>query len=445
MRSKIESLLHTMLLEIRKVELPLDVIDSVNVGEGKHINDEGIIKQTIKEDVIVSHTIESKPVLVHNPSNISSARKMAEITDDELASSVQTLPEYEIPQRPRHLHPVSMQKQLGLFGSSQGSKNTTLDRYFGISGRNNLAMNLKGENHSTSHADKFNIPQNTMENIVERKILPAKVDDPKHSFGKKPVQDKQNATKTQPRKLDDNNQSDKKPGQNLHNEKEINNVDKCEKTETLDSVLKEIVGDESNSALKSSVTVPYTKSSPVLPKKGLSIGSISQPKRQLIQLQVPNEHLKNNGRRPGLTIRPPPPRMDEWYKRILCLDYFAVVGLSSEITAEGLQAEAMLKVPLTFRSSQHYMDIFRPLVLEEFKAQLQQSYDQMSLSDGMTTCVLRLMSLEKVDDFDVGRFTADAGADAPARAWFENDLLLISRQPFDDSSQAVHMIGKVLE
>ncbi|KAH7295384.1 hypothetical protein KP509_27G044200 [Ceratopteris richardii] len=88
------------------------------------------------------------------------------------------------------------------------------------------------------------------------------------------------------------------------------------------------------------------------------------------------------------------------------------------------------------------MDVFRPLVLEEFRAQMQQSYQQLTFSDD-TTGIFRLMSVEKIDDFDVGRFTGEPGADGLASSCFENDLLLLSRLPFQVSDQEVHMIGKV--
>ena len=89
-------------------------------------------------------TIDTKPLLVHNPSEtVCSVNESQEVTDKNLNNRVQTLPEFEIPQRPRHLHPISMQKQLGIFGSNHGSKNATLDRYFGTSKLSNVTMNSK--------------------------------------------------------------------------------------------------------------------------------------------------------------------------------------------------------------------------------------------------------------------------------------------------------------
>ena len=96
------------------------------------------------------------------------------------------------------------------------------------------------------------------------------------------------------------------------------------------------------------------------------------PKRQLIHLQIPLENNKGRFDRLQSGMRKcKPPRLDDWYKRILELNYFSVVGISlSGSETENLQASNLTQVPTSFLSPDHYMDIFRPLVLEEFKAQL---------------------------------------------------------------------------
>lgn len=89
------------------------------------------------------------------------------------------------------------------------------------------------------------------------------------------------------------------------------------------------------------------------------------------------------------------------------------------------------------------MKIFQPLVLEEFKSQLQRSHGELNLSDGSTSGVLRLMSLERVDEFQVGRFVAEAGSDGAARACADNEMLLLSRQQFQSGPQSCHLLAKV--
>eukprot|EP00850_Spirogloea_muscicola_P001467 SM000005S17264 [mRNA] locus=s5:1111561:1129649:+ [translate_table: standard] len=163
-----------------------------------------------------------------------------------------------------------------------------------------------------------------------------------------------------------------------------------------------------------------------------------QVKRQVIQLGVPGQ----DGAKPGLQglrrnkaiLRRPPPRLDDWYKRILVLDYFEVVGLSSHGGGEANQNHQMSRVPIIFQSIEHYVDVFRPLLLEELRAQLRRSHEELpalSQSGGADGAFcIRLMSLERVDDFQMGRFRADAGpADAAARQCSDSDLLLLSKLP----------------
>ncbi|KAH9305772.1 hypothetical protein KI387_010176, partial [Taxus chinensis] len=168
-------------------------------------------------------------------------------------------------------------------------------------------------------------------------------------------------------------------------------------------------------------------------------------KRQLIYLQAPLEQDKDSFARLHAGMKKnKPPRLDEWYKPILELDYFVVVGISlSDREPENLPVGPLTEVPSSFLSPDHYMDVFRPLVLEEFKAQLRRSFEEVSSPEEMCCGSLRLLSLEKVDDFQLVRFMAEGGEDAASRGCFENDLVLLSRQPFQTVSQNVHMIGKV--
>jgi len=205
-----------------------------------------------------------------------------------------------------------------------------------------------------------------------------------------------------------------------------------------DLLLKEMVSgsqdDPLEAALDAARNVPTLLPKPPAP-----------PKRQLIHLQVPFENDKGRfDRLQGGMKKYKPPRLDDWYKRILELNYFSIVGISlpgSE--TEYLQAINLTEVPTSFLSPDHYMDVFRPLVLEEFKAQLRHSFEEVSSPEDMCFGNLNLLSLEKVDDFHLGRFMPDAGEDAVASGCSENDLVLLSRKPFQTVSENLHMIGKV--
>lgn len=168
-------------------------------------------------------------------------------------------------------------------------------------------------------------------------------------------------------------------------------------------------------------------------------------KRQVMTLQMPGEQI-----RPAIIVsrpvqeRAPPPKLDMWFRQILSLDYFTTVGLECLWVEDRLEPAPLTKVPLTFSSVEKYKEVFQPLVLEEFKAQLGNSFKELSVSDGKTCAVLRLMSLERVDDFQIGRFLTDGQEDA-ARAWLENDLLLLTRHRLEPNEpQSCHLLAKVL-
>ncbi|KAL3682269.1 hypothetical protein R1sor_000291 [Riccia sorocarpa] len=178
---------------------------------------------------------------------------------------------------------------------------------------------------------------------------------------------------------------------------------------------------------------------------GLKDHLSKNPRRKLVRLELPGEGGKGGTvvKTPEFVIKPRVvPRMDDWLKRILSLNYLSLVGVSDDDDPVNF-GERLEKVPLMFRSSDHYMETFRPLVMEEFKAQLQRAHGELNLSDNSTVGVLRLMSLERVDDFQLGRFMSEAGSDAAPRACAENELVLLSRQPMSVGQQTCHLLAKV--
>ncbi|XP_068501053.1 helicase SEN1 isoform X3 [Phaseolus vulgaris] len=166
-------------------------------------------------------------------------------------------------------------------------------------------------------------------------------------------------------------------------------------------------------------------------------------KRQVIQLKTPFENRSGCLRKledPMKRFRPP--RLDDWYKAILEINYFATIGLSSTRKDENQIVNKLKEVPVCFQSPEQYVEIFQPLVLEEFKAQLQNSFLEMSSWEEMFYGVLSVMSIERIDDFHIVRFVHDDGA-SKSRSFSENDFLLLTKDPPKKSSQDVHMVGKV--
>lgn len=232
-------------------------------------------------------------------------------------------------------------------------------------------------------------------------------------------------------------------GHQKHDAENIAGISSVHKPSTVcrssdDFCLKEMVSGSKDDPLEAALDAARNMPT-LLPKPP------APPKRQVIHLQMPVENDKGRfDRLQGGMKRYKPPRLDDWYKRILELNYFSIVGISlpgSE--TEDLQAINLTEVPISFRSPDHYVDVFRPLVLEEFKAQLKHSFEEVSSPEDMCFGKLHLLSLEKVDDFHLGRFMPDAGEDAAARGCSENDLVLLSLEPFQTVSENVHMIGKV--
>ncbi|XP_027925955.1 helicase SEN1 isoform X3 [Vigna unguiculata] len=167
-------------------------------------------------------------------------------------------------------------------------------------------------------------------------------------------------------------------------------------------------------------------------------------KRQVIQLKTPFENKSGYLRKledPMKRFRPL--RLDDWYKAILEIDYFATIGLSSKRKDENQTVNKLKEVPVYFQSPEQYVEIFQPLVLEEFKAQLQNSFLEMSSWEEMLYGVLSVMSIERIDDFHMVRCVHDDGDSAKCRSFAENDFLLLTKDPPQKSSHDVHMVGKV--
>ncbi|KAK7841514.1 putative helicase magatama 3 [Quercus suber] len=208
-------------------------------------------------------------------------------------------------------------------------------------------------------------------------------------------------------------------------------------SKTSDTVLKEIVRDSEDDPFELALKSARIQQS-VLSK------STSLPKRQVIQLKSPFESRFGRLHRLEAGVkRFKPPRLDDWYRPILELDYFATVGLASA-SEDGTRTVSKLKeVPVCFQSPEQYMEIFRPLVLEEFKAQLNSSFLEMSSWEEMYVGSLSVMSVERVDDFHLVRFIYDDNDSAASRTFSENDLVLLTKEPLQKSSHDIHMIGKV--
>ncbi|KAL4205316.1 hypothetical protein AMTRI_Chr01g114000 [Amborella trichopoda] len=165
------------------------------------------------------------------------------------------------------------------------------------------------------------------------------------------------------------------------------------------------------------------------------------PKRQVIQLEMLSNHKSH--RSDGTVQRFRPPRLDDWYKPILELDYFSLVRLGAGNEDEIPNLTDLKEVPVCFQSPEHYVEVFRPFVLEEFKAQLLSSYADTSSLDDMCSGTVRLVSVERIDDFHLIRCIPGDRESAVFRGCYENDLVLLTRQPFQNAPQNVHMVGKV--
>ncbi|CAI9114585.1 OLC1v1015339C1 [Oldenlandia corymbosa var. corymbosa] len=164
-------------------------------------------------------------------------------------------------------------------------------------------------------------------------------------------------------------------------------------------------------------------------------------KRQVIQLNIPNE---NRSWRTNSELRRfKGPRLDDWYKPILELDYFVTVGLASSYKDSERTACKLKEVPVSFKSPEEYVEVFQPLVLEEFKAQLRNSLQEMTSMDIMDYGGLSILSVERIDDFHIVRCAHEDTDPAGYRILMENDLILLTKKPLSQLNHDVHMVGKV--
>lgn len=167
--------------------------------------------------------------------------------------------------------------------------------------------------------------------------------------------------------------------------------------------------------------------------------SILVPKRQVVQLPVPVGRRQGSGSKVTSTRRLQPPKLGSWFKNILEMDYFAVVGLSS---SEVVKMPALKEIPVCFDSQAQYVEIFQPLVLEEFKAQLQNSYAETPLDDMICGCI-SIFSVERVDEFLIVRARPENTHSIKLKGCMENDLILLTKDSLKKAEQQVHLLGKV--
>ncbi|KAG5237987.1 P-loop containing nucleoside triphosphate hydrolases superfamily [Salix suchowensis] len=207
--------------------------------------------------------------------------------------------------------------------------------------------------------------------------------------------------------------------------------------ETRDSILKELVHEIGADPLEAAVKSVRQQ------QFNLSKLTATVPKRQVIQLKTPAGNRFGNLQRLEAGVkRFKPPRLDDWYRPILEIDYFAIVGLATARKDEKRTVSRLKEVPVCFQSPEQYVDIFRPLVLEEFKAQLHSSFVEMSSWEEMYYGSLSVLSVERIDDFHLVRFVHD-DSDSTSRSLFENDLLLLTKEAPENAAHDVHMVGKV--
>ncbi|KAF6141788.1 hypothetical protein GIB67_027966 [Kingdonia uniflora] len=208
--------------------------------------------------------------------------------------------------------------------------------------------------------------------------------------------------------------------------------------EAKNDILKEIIRDKEEDTWEAALKAAKR------PQRLITQLGPAVPKRQVIQLSMPLENKTGYLRKLNCGVkRLSTPRLDEWYKPILELDYFSTVGLSSANEDEKRTSVKLMEVPSCFESPEHYVKIFRPLVLEEFKAQLHSSFMEASSSEEMWSGSISVLSVERVDDFHLVRCVIDDSESTASRGVSENDLILLTKQPLQKSAHDFHMIGKV--
>ncbi|KAF3494619.1 hypothetical protein DY000_02057545 [Brassica cretica] len=168
------------------------------------------------------------------------------------------------------------------------------------------------------------------------------------------------------------------------------------------------------------------------------------PKRQVIQLCAPvNKKAERWQRQAAGFKRFRPPKLEDWFRKILQMDYYAIVGLASTNKDENQNVGKFREVPVRFSSPEQYVQIFQPLVLEEFKAQLQSSFQDISSLEEIYYGDLSVLSIERVDDFHFVRFIKDESDGPNSKSFSENDLILFTKEHPENSNVGGNMIGKV--
>ncbi|KAJ8535753.1 hypothetical protein K7X08_034154 [Anisodus acutangulus] len=206
---------------------------------------------------------------------------------------------------------------------------------------------------------------------------------------------------------------------------------------TNDAVLKELVSEN-----RSDRELAFLTSARRLQSFSIKT-SLSGPKRKVIQLSLPVDNRSNALRLDDGVKRFKAVRLDDWYRPILELNYFLTVGLTTEGEGKNDSLSKLKEVPVHFQSADEYVEIFRPLILEEFKAQLQSSFQEITSLEEMSCGNLSVMSVERIDDFHFVRCVHEDVDSAGSKSCSDNDLILLTRQPLWNSCPDIHMVGKV--
>eukprot|EP00741_Cyanophora_paradoxa_P002945 tig00000655_g2858.t1 len=122
------------------------------------------------------------------------------------------------------------------------------------------------------------------------------------------------------------------------------------------------------------------------------------------------------------------PSLDEVHKEILSWSYYQLEA------DEGKDVKGIRKVPNTFASTDEYLEVFEPLLMQECKSQIVRAKEEADEPH-----LLRLASAEKVQAFVYARFEVPWESE---QKFANNDLVLVSREE-PGKVQKVHVIGLV--
>ncbi|XVF23314.1 hypothetical protein REPUB_Repub13aG0026900 [Reevesia pubescens] len=297
------------------------------------------------------------------------------------------------------------------------------------------------------HNTASDTSKDLFEASLERDSLVSQKQEPEKSRVKPPHFVKSKVLDTERKGISSNSKSNDIPSQcrvyqkNKFDESvKFNSINQgCNKiiSGTNDIVLRELIHDAADDPLESAFRTTRVQPS-FIAKSGPFV-----PKRQVIQLKSPFGNRSSLQRLEAQVIRFKPPRLDDWYRPILEVDFFVTVGLASASDDESCTVNKLTEVPVSFQSPEQYINIFRPLVLEEFKAQLHNSFLEMSSWEEMYCGSISVLSVERVDDFHLVRFVYDGDDSTASKSLSENDLVLLTKEPLKSTSHDVHMVGKV--